>query len=258
MRAPGQPLVLASVRDVLVSKRDPAKHQRMLETFDAYYDAVLVHGDPALLPFADSFPLADRLGDRLLYTGLVVPELPADLPANPPAVLVSAGGGAVGADLLLAALSARPLTRFATQPWLLVTGEGLPAEHVATLESRIPPGVILARHRPDLARLIGAAGVSVSQAGYNTVAEGLATGARMVLVPFAAGGEDEQTRRAARLASLGLATHLPEAELSPASLAVAIDRAASLPRPDPAGLPLDGAARTAALVRALLNRHALA
>ena len=79
----------------------------------------------------------------------------------------------------------------------------------------------------------------------------------MVLVPFATGGEDEQARRAARLASLGLATHLPEVELTPASLAAAIDRAASLPRPDPAGLPLDGANRTAALVRTLLRRHAL-
>lgn len=252
-----RPLVLASVRDILVSKRDPAKHRRMLETFDACYAAVLVHGDPALLPFRDSFPLADRLGDRLLYTGLVVPELPEGAPPDRPAVLISAGGGVVGADLLLTALAARPLTRFATHPWLLVTGEGLPADHLAALKARLPPGVTLARHRADLARLIGAAEVSVSQAGYNTVAEALATGARMVLVPFAAGGEDEQTRRAARLASLRLATRLPEAELTPTSLAAAIDRAAALPRPDPSGLALDGAARTAALVRTLLHRHAL-
>ena len=217
MRAPGQPLILASVRDVLVSKRDPAKHQRMLDTVGAHYDAVLVHGDPALLPFADSFPLAERLGDRLLYTGLVVPELPADAPANPPAVLVSAGGGAVGADLLLAALAARPLTRFATQPWLLVTGEGLPAEHVAALTSRIPPGVTLARHRPDLARLIGAAARSRYRRPGTTPSPRAWRPGRAWC--WCRSPPVARTSRRAGLPaspSLGLATHLPEAELSPA------------------------------------------
>jgi predicted glycosyltransferase len=250
-----RPLVLASVRDVLVGKPDPAKYLWMLETFREGYDAVLVHGDPALFPFGLSFPLADELGPRVLHTGFVLNGTPPGEVDDTPAVLVSAGGGAVGAGLLATALDARPLTVLADRPWLLVAGGNLAADRYAALAARAAPPVRVERHRPDLAALIGRAGVSVSQAGYNTVAEGLASGARMVLVPFAEGGEDEQTRRAARLAGLGLALHLPEAGLDARSLAAAIDRAAALPRPDPSGIALDGASRTARLVRDLLARR---
>jgi predicted glycosyltransferase len=173
-----------------------------------------------------------------------------------PAVVVSAGGGAVGAALLTAALTARPLTRFRDEPWLLVTGANVPDTRLELLARGVASPVTLARHRPDLASLIGRAGVSVSQAGYNTVAEGLAAGACMVLVPFAAGTEDEQTRRAVRAADLGLAVHVPEADLTPEALASAIDRAAAMPRPDPAAFDLAGAHRTATLIRELLARHA--
>ena len=161
----------------------------------------------------------------------------------------------MGAGLLAVALDARPLTGLADRPWLLVAGGNLAADRYAELAARAVPPVRIERHRPDLASLIGRAQVSVSQAGYNTVAEGLAGGARMVLVPFAEGGEDEQTRRAARLAALGLASHLPEAGLDARTLAAAIDRAAAMPRPDPSGIALDGAARTTRLVRELLAEH---
>ena len=35
------------------------------------FEAVLVHGDPALIPFAASFPAAPEIADRLIYTGYV-------------------------------------------------------------------------------------------------------------------------------------------------------------------------------------------
>jgi predicted glycosyltransferase len=249
-------LVLASVRDVLVTKRDPAKYDWMLDLAQRRYDAVLVHGDPLLFPFALSFPHADRLTARVLYTGFVLDD-PDPRPApDAPAVVVSAGGGAVGAGLLAAAIQARPLTRLAREPWLLVGGSNLPPEHQTDLARHLPPGVELVRHRPDLPQLTAGAQVSVSQAGYNTVAEGLAGGARMVLVPFAAGGEDEQTRRALRLVELGLAEHLPEHALSPPVLAAAIGRALLLPRPEPGRIRFDGAARAAALVREMIRDRA--
>ncbi len=249
-------LILASVRDVLVTKHDPAKYAWMLDLAQRQYDVVLVHGDPELFPFGLSFPYADELGAQVCYTGFVLNEPDPQPVADAPAVLVSAGGGAVGASLLEAAIEARPLTRFSAAPWLLVGGANLPPGHHPHLARRLASGMELAGHRRDLPGLIAGAQVSVSQAGYNTVAEGLAGGARMVLVPFAAGSEDEQTRRAARLAELGLALHLPEHDLGPAVLAAAIDRAAGLFRPKPGIVTFDGAARTAALVRELMARHA--
>jgi predicted glycosyltransferase len=251
-----RPLVVASVRDVLVGKPDQRRYDWMVETCLAHYDRVLVHGDERLLPFALSFPRAAELGDRLVHTGFVHPGAAPDPARDEPApgVLVSAGGGAVGEQLLRAALAARPLTRLAAAaPWLLVGGQNLPEPAFAALQAGSPEGCALVRHRADLPELMGRCGVSVSQAGYNTVVEGLIAGARMVLVPFAEAGEDEQRRRALRLQELGGAEVVPESELTPETLAAAIDRVGSRPRPSAAPWSFDGAARSADIVAALVR-----
>ena len=250
-----RPLVLASVRDILVSKPDPDRYRWRVETCVDHYDRVLVHGDERLLPFVASFPPAAELGARVVHTGFVHLGPPSSTQVEAPTVLISAGGGAVGAELLRAALAARPRTRYANDPWLLVGGQNLPGEAFRALASSLPAGCALERHRPDLAVIIGRCAVSVSQAGYNTVVEGLAAEARMVLVPFAAGEEDEQERRAWRLVELGLAQRVGEAELSGELLAQAIDRAGVAARPHAADWSFDGAARSATIVANLLRER---
>ncbi len=253
-----RPVVLASVRDVLVSKGDPRRYAWMVETFLEHYDRVLVHGDERLLTFAASFPPAVALGDRVVHTGFVHAGIESTDQATEatPAVLVSAGGGVVGERLLRAAIAARPRTMFATSSWLLVGGQNLPAPALAGLRSKLPDGCMLAGYRADLASLMGQCTVSVSQAGYNSVVEGLAAQARMVLVPFAAGAEDEQEQRARRLQELGIAERIGERELSGADLAAAIDRIAARPRPAAGLFAFDGAKRTAVLVETILREHA--
>ena len=250
-----RPLVLASVRDILVSKPDPTRYRWMVEACLAHYDRVLVHGDERLMPFAASFPPAAELGDRIVHTGFIHLGAPATAVGEAPAVLVSAGGGAVGERLLRAALAARPASRYAAAPWLLVGGHNLPAATFDLLAADLPAGCALERYRPDLAALMGRCEVSVSQAGYNTVVEGLAAGARMVLVPFAAGEEDEQEQRAGRLVALGLAERVGEAVVDGRSLAAAIDRIGARPRPDPALWSYDGAARSAAIVAGMVRER---
>jgi predicted glycosyltransferase len=181
-------------------------------------------------------------------------------------VLVSAGGGRVGAALLEAAIEARGLTSLAQAPWRLVAGGNLDADRFAALEARLPDGVALDRHRPDFDALFANSLLSVSQAGYNTVVEGLRLGKPMVLVPFETASETEQRIRAERLASLGLAEAVWESALAASSLAQAIDAAYRRPArtgpvADPAALNLtalnlDGAATTARLVRALARQPA--
>ena len=241
-------LVAASVRDVLVSKPDASRQFWMRDLAIEHYAAVLVHGEASLFPFGLSFPFAEALGSRLRYTGFVQPTLALGPPTEKAAVVVSAGGGAVGATLLAIAAAARPLTRFADRPWLLVGGSRLPPVARETLNESLPRGMHLVDHRDDLPALAAAAEVSVSQAGYNSVAEGLAGSARMVLVPFNTGHEDEQSKRARRLAELDLATWLPEAGLTAHGLAAAIDAAAERPRPHLPATWFGGAARTAAIL----------
>jgi predicted glycosyltransferase len=252
-RLPAPPRIVATVRDILVARAKPERWREMRDIARELYDLVLVHGDPTVLAFADSFPHAAELAERTRHTGFVLAARPHPDPAFADAVIVSAGGGAVAQRLLDVALGARPLTRFRERPWRLVGGANLPlAEHVA-LEARLPPGVRLDRHLDDLPSRMASAGASVSQAGYNTVVEGLAGRARMVLVPFEAAGQTEQRQRAARLATLGLAEMVDAAALAPDRLAAAIDRAGARPRPDTSGLAFDGAPRAARAVRALVD-----
>ncbi|MCS6779610.1 MAG: glycosyl transferase [Geminicoccaceae bacterium] len=240
--------VAGSVRDVLVAKADPAKYERMV-ALAAGLERILVHGDPTLVPFAASFPLAERLGARLEHTGYLAPALaPVPLEARRE-ILVSAGGGAVGERLCRAAIAAARL--LSDRPWRIVTGTGLPGAAFAALARDAPAHATVERQREDLALLIAAAAVSVSQAGYNTVVEALAGGTRMVLVPFASASEDEQTRRAEMLAARGLARHLPERELDGERLADAVARALAAPPPPREAVRLDGLARSAELLSEL-------
>jgi predicted glycosyltransferase len=247
--ARGRARLVCSVRDVLVAKGDPLREARMRD-LALRYERILVHGDPRVIPFGATFPHADALGARLVHTGYVAEPPPPPAP-GPPEVLVSAGGGAVGARLLLAAIEARARTGLAAAPWRLIGGRRLPADELERLLRRAAPGIVVERERPDLPALLGRCLLSVSQAGYNTVVEALAAGCPMVLVPFAAGAETEQTTRALRLAGLGLAEMVQESHLTGETLARAIDRALATERGDRRGPDLGGAGRAAGLIRAL-------
>ena len=102
---------------------------------------------------------------------------------------------------------------------------------------------------------LASSSVSVSQAGYNTVLEGLQLGARMVLIPFSEAGESEQAIRADLLAERRWVQSVSSGEdgltIDPVALAAAIDRAATAPRPDASTLKLDGANETARLLMEL-------
>jgi predicted glycosyltransferase len=169
-------------------------------------------------------------------------------------VVVSAGGGVVGAHLLRTALAARPLTRHAATPWRLITGRNLPEEDFTVLTAAAPGGVAVERFRSDLPALFGRAALSISQAGYNTAIELLQARVPMVLVPFAEAAETEQTMRARLLTAAGVAEMVEAEALDAAALAAAVDRAAGRVLP-PAALRVDlDGARGAA--RAILHRTA--
>jgi predicted glycosyltransferase len=250
-RARPRPWRLCSVRDVLVQKPNPEGYAWMLAQARAHFDRILAHTDPQLIPFGLTFPHAAALGERLVETGYVIEPLTAQTAEGQGEVLVSAGGGRVGAALLEAALEARPLSALRARTWRMIAGGNLAGDALEALRSRVPERVILQRQREDLAALLANSLLSVSQAGYNTVLEGLRFQKPMVLVPFETATETEQRTRAERLVDLGLAAVVRESELTPRTLAGAIDRAWRARHGGAPALALDGAARTADLVTAL-------
>lgn len=245
-----KPLVAVSVRDILVDKGKPGRAEEIAALVRRQVDLVLVHGDGELVPFGRTFPAAHLIADRLHYTGYIA-DLP-DLPVFDRAdgeILVSAGGGAVGAPLLEAALAARKLSQLRNRRWRLIAGRNLPAQDWAQLRAATADdaGIALDRHRTDFTTLLAQCHVSLSQGGYNTVMEILGLRTPAVLVPFAEGAESEQSLRAAILAERGALDCLAASGLAPESLAAAIDRRAALGGPD-VTLATDGARRAAALL----------
>ena len=74
-------------------------------------------------------------------------------------------------------------------------------------------------------------------------------------MPFDASGENEQMRRARRLEEIGRAVVVPEAELTPTRLRIAIAAARALPRL-PVEVRLDGAESFARALPGLLGGSA--
>ncbi|MGH6931823.1 MAG: glycosyltransferase family protein [Dongiaceae bacterium] len=253
-----RPVIVSSVRDVLVGKNDPRRLSETADIVRRFFDQVLIHGDPRVIEFGATFGAADRIAGQLRYTGYVVTPASDDFTstAGRGEVLVSAGGGAVGAPLLRAALAARPLTALATAPWRLLTGLNASADLLAELIGSATNGVTVERFRRDFQVCLRNCRLSISQAGYNTVMEILAAGTRAVVVPFAEGGESEQPLRARLLAGRGLLGLVESDALDPRSLAAAIDRAVEGLAPSPSGIDMAGAVKTAAAMAELLKSGA--
>jgi predicted glycosyltransferase len=252
-QATPRPTILASVRDVLVARDDPARDAEIIATVRRDFAAVLVHGDPTMIALEASFPAAAAIADRLRYTGYVAgPQGGDDGITGIGEVIVSAGGGAVGLALLRAALAARSLSPLGEGRWRLLAGPHLPDADYAALAAALPSGVTLERFRDDFPSMLRRCRLSISQAGYNTTLDIIRARARAIVVPFAAGGETEQAARSALLARRGILHVVPEAALDGRRLAAAIGDALAAPPPDASlAIRLDGAASTAAFIARL-------
>ncbi|MBZ9793029.1 glycosyl transferase [Rhizobium sp. 3T7] len=244
-----RPKLFASVRDILQQNRKPGRDEETVALVRNHFDGVLVHGDPNFVRLEDTFPLTSEIASKIHYTGMVAAARSA-APEETFDVIASAGGGAVGLELLRAANAAAAMLP-ANLQWLLISGPNLPEDDFAGLVNARPANVTLARFRKDFPSLLRGARVSISQAGYNTVGDLLQTDCRAILIPFVAGGETEQTVRAERLKALGLADILPEAGLTPEIVADAVSMALATPRAALVPLDLEGAEKTAAIIRSM-------
>ena len=90
-----RPLIVSSVRDILQVNPKPGRSEEIIGLVEAFFDRVLVHGDPAFARLEETFPAGRAIADRVRYTGLVAG--PRHAPSRERYdVLVSAGGGAAG------------------------------------------------------------------------------------------------------------------------------------------------------------------
>lgn len=248
-------LVLSSIRDVLVAPQRPDRSAETAEQIAKLFNAVLVHGDPAVLPLEASWPVTPEIAGKLIYTGYLAepPGSSSGAAGSSGAILVSGGGSAAALPLFETALAAARL--MPQRPFRLLIGRGVSEVDFATLRQSAPDNAVVERARPDFPGLLAGCALSISQAGYNTALDLLQAGRPALLVPFDAGNETEQALRAAALERAGLARVVKLADGAQA-LAAAIETALVQGVPPAATVDLDGAAGTVAAIAGLLASRA--
>jgi predicted glycosyltransferase len=247
--------VICSVRDILVEKEAPEKHEaRAVDVLNRFFDAVLVHADPRLVRLEETFGRIAEITIPMVYTGFITPRPAADArhrlrsalglaPADR-LIVVSAGGGSVGMPLLEAAVRASAYLRRAGKTLLRVfTGPFLPEEDFERLTRAAGDGAAVARFTPEFLSYLAAADLSVSMAGYNTTMNLLAARVPALVWPFAQ--NREQRLRSERLEAMGCLQLLRDADLEPSRLAALMGGRLEPPLRPETGLDLDGARATA-------------
>lgn len=235
-------MIVASHRDIYVSRAPGDDYNRVVrELLDAYYDLLLIHGDPSFIhrDFSATGILNTSVDTRL--TGYVVSSTEraerrgaAFWEEDRPLIVVSAGGGRTGYDLLLNTISASSqLSQRFPHSLLLTAGPLAPRGIRLELQGRCSRlshcsyfGEI-----PDLHRVLRKAALSVSLGGYNTVIEGLNAGTRMLIYPFQHRANEDQELRAQMFAEAGLLSVIRPDEVDPLILERRMEMILSCPSP---------------------------
>ena len=135
-----KPVICASMRDILIEKPRADRNREIVDTVKRFYDAVLVHADPALIRLEETFSMTPDIHDWVRYTGYVVnpPDVapPDQDPITDGEVLVSVGGGAVGADMLRAVVDLQPSLPLSDRPWRIVAGHHVSDVDYKALQER--------------------------------------------------------------------------------------------------------------------------
>eukprot|EP00940_MAST-03C_sp_MAST-3C-sp2_P003345 g3345.t1 len=257
-----RPAILCSLRDILVATKDPNKHGDMADVFEAYFDQLLVHGDPDFISLDHTLTSFAKIPThKIAYTGYVVPVRDMELsikesPTVPlrssesvSTVLVSVGSGHTGSPSAFfdAALHTRDLLpktsrAFRAQRWRFICGPCASMDFVRALRQRASLAAAAAEDDDDdAARIISVEAsveggliesgaldpkccvLSLSMGGYNTVSECVVSGVPMVIVPFVSEYDEEQLLRARRLSRVySLAKVVTAQSAEPGSMAKAI------------------------------------
>ena len=242
--------VVCSMRDILVTKPRHDRNLEIVETLENFYQKILVHGDRKVISLAETFPLEQRISHLIEYTGYVLtPGHIGDTGRDGAGeIIVSAGGGAVGYATLPKIFKLRNEVSVSDFPWRFVTGPHMPLEVFKELKKKETKDTFVERNRPDLPAVISRAKLSISQAGYNTIAEIMDAGTPAVVVPYEGGIETEQRLRSDLLAKRSLLQVVDENELTVKNLDNAIHQALNIEPVKKLDINLDGARHTAHLL----------
>ena len=199
---------VCSLRDILVEKEDVVSYEsRVIKSLNQNFDGLLIHSDPGVLPLDTTFSRMKDIRIPVKYTGFVTPfphlaragKIRKSLGAEEDMflVVVSAGGGNVGQELLMAAARAHDFLP-SRVCMVLLTGPYMEKKERLQVQALAGDGIHVADFREDFVSLLHAADLSVSMGGYNTLVNILAARVPALIFPF-----DQNREQALRALTFG-------------------------------------------------------
>jgi predicted glycosyltransferase len=252
------------LRDVMDSAellKEEWKKKDVLEKVASLYDEIWIYGPSDFWNPLKGLDIPDRVNEKLHYTGFLQREVPTSeshqfrqpLPAH--YMLVTAGGGGDGADLMLMVLAAREYDRNLIFPLVLVPGPFIKSEQRDDIHQRAGnlKDVIVIDFDNELETIIDGATAVIGMCGYNTFCEILSFDKPALFVPRTR-PRMEQMIRATRASELQLAGVLDaDNAADPAKMADMLHALPNLPAPSQSdyAIHLDGLEKICARIEAL-------
>ncbi|MBL8307099.1 MAG: glycosyltransferase [Rubrivivax sp.] len=214
-----RPKLALLLRDILDSPEATTRVWRKngcFEAIEAYYDQVLVVGDPAVFDLRHEYDFPPFCAAKVAFCGYIGREPGREARADvrrrlevqgaEPLLLVTTGGGEDGYGLVDTCLRGLEAMPHAERPRThIVCGPEMGASQRQDVMARATalPQLSVQEFSDDMMSLIAASDVVVAMGGYNTVCELLTSRRRAIIVPRVKPGL-EQCIRAERMAALGL------------------------------------------------------
>ena len=192
--------IFSSVRDILIKKKKISRYKEMLTKFNKYFDYVLVHSDEKIISFDNTFPFTNKIQTKIFHTGYVVDSLnSSNFERRNKEIIVSAGGGAVGKQILKTAILSREKTIVKDYKWRILVGineSKVTIKELQSLANKNHGNISIEKAHPNLHNVLAQSELSISQGGYNTMLDIISSGIKAVVIPFNEKNSSDQPLRA--------------------------------------------------------------
>lgn len=212
--------------------------KEMLPRVDKYYDRVWIYGPEHFWNPLEGFDITKSLAHKLKYVGFIDRETQSIASSESHTlpdkyILVTAGGGGDGINIMEQVLAAREHDTKSVFPIVMVLGPFMKSdsrERISLRASRLA-NVRIINFESRMEMLMQNAVALVGMCGYNTFCEVLSFDKKALFVPRTKPRE-EQYIRAKRATEIGLCSMLtPQEAAIPSVMAKALDKLLSQPNP---------------------------
>jgi predicted glycosyltransferase/glycosyltransferase involved in cell wall biosynthesis len=263
LKTKGTTLVLG-LRDVMDSPELLEKEwekKNVLDNMVELYDHVWVYGPKSFYQPLQKLKLPDGLKEKISYTGFLKRDVPADehhaahtLPDK--YVLVTAGGGGDGEELMGKVLAAREHDKTLTYPLVMVLGPFMKGEIQEEIHQRAEKlkNITVIDFDNELETIVNKASAVIGMCGYNTFCEVISFDKPALFMPRTHPRE-EQLIRAERASELGWVSKFSAEETRDPEFMVNVLRelpAKAVPSSSSTPIDLEGLDRVCKLVKNIL------